>query len=257
MNLSTRARIEMGDNVLIGGFILTGSAPKNIVLRAMGPSLSLNGQPVAGRLANPALELHDGAGTLLASNDDWMTSAQKQQIIDLGLAPPNALESGLLTSLQPGSYTAIVRGVGGAAGIGVVELYDVDANKPVNAANISSRARVQSGDNVLIGGFIVGGNQTQRMLLRAIGPSLAANHVSGALADPMLELHNASGAVIASNDDWRAAQETEIEATGIAPVDDKESAIVATLAPGNYTAIVRGAANSTGIGLVEVYRLDP
>lgn len=257
VNLSTRARIETGDNVLIGGFILTGSAPKNIVLRAMGPSLSVNGQPVAGRLANPVLELHDGAGTLLASNDDWMTGTQKQQIINLGLAPPNALESAILTSLQPGSYTAIVRGVGATAGIGLVELYDVDADKPVNAANISSRARVQSSDNVLIGGFIVGGNQTQRVLLRAIGPSLAVNHVAGALADPRLELHNASGAAIVSNDDWRSTQETEIQATGIAPMDDKESAIVATLAPGNYTAIVRGAANSTGVGLVEVYRLSP
>ena len=254
LNLSTRARIDTGDNVLIGGFILTGSALKNIVLRALGPSLNVNGQPLAGRLANPTLELRNSAGNLIASNDNWMTSAQSQQIMNLGLAPPNAQESALLASLAPGSYTAIVRGVG-VGGVGLVELYDVDQMKPANAVNISSRGRVQTGDNIVIAGFIVGGNQSRRVILRALGPSLAARGITETLANPTLELHNSSGALIASNDNWRSDQEAEIIATGIPPTNDNESAIIRTLAPGRYTAIVRGVNNSTGVALVEVYQL--
>ena len=256
LNLSTRARIDTGENVLIGGFILTGSAPKNIVLRALGPSLNVNGQPIAGQLADPTLELRNSAGDLIASNDNWMTSAQHQQIMNLGLAPPNAKESALLALLQPGSYTAIVRGVGGT-GIGLVELYDVDQAKPGNAVNISSRGRVQTGDNVVIAGFIVGGNQSRRVIVRALGPSLTAQGIVGALGNPTLELHNSSGAVIASNDNWRSNQQAEIIATGIPPTNNNESAIVAMLAPGSYTAIVRGVNNSTGVALVEVYQLSP
>jgi hypothetical protein len=255
LNLSTRARVETGSNVLIGGFILNGSAPKNMVVRAIGPSLSFRGQPIPGRLANPTLELRNSAGQLVASNDDWMTSPQRQQIVNSGLAPTNSLESALFVSLQPGPYTAIVRGVGGGTGIGLVELFDVDQTKPANAVNISSRGRVLTGDNVMIGGFIIGGNQAQRVIVRAIGPSLTGHGVPGALQDPILSLHNSSGATIASNNNWRSTQQSEINATGLAPTNDNESAIVRTLAPGAYTAIVRGANNSTGVALVEVYRL--
>jgi glucose/arabinose dehydrogenase len=254
LNLSTRARVETGENVLIAGFILTGSTPKNIVLRALGPSLSVAGQPVAGRLANPTLELRNSAGVLIASNDDWMASAQQQQIMNLGLAPANAQESALLASLPPGSYSAIVRGVGGV-GIGLVELYDVERNKPANAVNISSRGRVQTGDNVVIAGFIVGGNQARRLILRALGPSLTPHGISGALANPTLELRDSSGRLIAANDNWRSNQQAEISATGLAPSNNNESAIVRTLAPGSYSAIVRGVNNSTGVALVEVYQL--
>ena len=256
LNLSTRARIDTGENVLIGGFILTGSAPKNIVLRALGPSLNVNGQPLAGRLPNPTLELRGSAGNLISANDNWMTGAQRQQIMSLGLAPPNAQESALLASLQPGSYTAVVRGVGGS-GIGLVELYDVDRTKPANAVNISSRGRVQTGDNVMIAGFVIGGNQSRRVIVRALGPSLTVRGIAGALGNPTLELRNSAGALIAANDNWRSNQQAEINATGIPPTNDNESAIVATLASGNYTAIVRGVNNSTGVALVEVYQLPP
>ncbi len=256
VNLATRARVDTGENVLIGGFIITGSAPKNVVLRALGPSLNVQGQPLAGRLANPTLELHDSAGSLISSNDDWMTSAQHQQIMNLGLAPPNAQESALLASLPPGSYTAIVRGVGGV-GIGLVELYDVDQPTPANAVNISSRGRVQTGDNVMIAGFIVGGNQSRRVIVRALGPSLTARGIAGALGNPTLELRNSAGALIAANDNWRSDQESEITATGLSPTNNSESAIVRTLAPGGYTAIVRGVNNSSGVALVEVYQLGP
>ncbi len=254
LNLSTRARIDTGENVLIAGFILTGSAPKNLVLRALGPSLNVNGQPLAGRLANPKLELHNSAGTLLATNDNWMTSAQRQQIMNLGLAPSSSLESALFASLQPGSYSAIVRGVS-STGIGLAELYDVDQTKPANAVNISSRARVQTGNNVMIAGFIIGGNQSRKVILRALGPSLTAKGIAGALADPTLELHNSFGALVAQNNNWRSNQEAEINATGIPPTNDNESAIVAILPPGRYSAIVRGVNNSSGVALVEVYQI--
>lgn len=257
VNLSTRARVQTGDNVVIAGFILTGSAPKNIVVRGIGPSLRANGQPVPGRLANPALSLFDADGGLLGANDDWNTSPQRQQLIDLGLAPSNARESAGLLSLQPGAYTAVLSGVDNESGIGLVELYDVQQGAPANAVNISTRARVQADDNVMIGGFIVGGSQVQRLIVRAIGPSLSRQGIDGVLQNPTLEVVNSSGTAIATNDNWRTDQEGDISATGLAPTNDAESAIVGSVSPGNYTAIVRGAGEATGVGLVEVYRLEP
>jgi hypothetical protein len=242
---------------LIGGFIVTGSTPKNFVLRALGPSLNVRGVPIVGRLTNPLLELHDGAGALLTSNDDWMTSPQRQQIINQHLQPPDSRESALFASLQPGTYTAIVRGVANTSGIGLVELYDVDQGKAANAINISARGRVRTADNVMIAGFALGGNQSRNVLLRALGPSLTSYGVSGVLQNPTLELHNASGALIVFNDNWRTNQEAAIIATGLAPTNNNESAIVGVLAPGNYTAVVRGANNSIGIALAEVYQVPP
>jgi len=257
LNLSTRARVETGDGVLIGGFIVTGSAPKNFVLRALGPSLNVGGQPISGRLTNPILELHDGSGALITSNDDWMTSPLRQQIINQHLQPPDSRESALFASLQPGAYTAIMRGVGNTSGIGLVEIYDVDQAKPANAINISARGRVRTGDNVMIAGFALGGNQSRDVLLRALGPSLTTHGITGVLQNPTLELHNSSGALIAFNDNWRTNQEAAIDATGLAPTNNNESAIFGILAPGNYTAVVRGANNSIGIALAEVYQVPP
>ncbi|HSP45338.1 MAG TPA: PQQ-dependent sugar dehydrogenase [Chthoniobacterales bacterium] len=256
VNLATRMRVQTGDNVLIGGFILTGSAPKKVILRAIGPSLTVNNQPLPGRLADPTLTLFDGAGSPLFTNDDWMNSSQKQQIIDSTVPPGDPKESAIVATLQPGNYTAIMSGSGSAAGIGVVELYDLDQSAPANPANIATRGFVESGDNVMIGGFIVGGSQNRTVLVRAIGPSLTAVGVPNALQDPMLELHDASGATLASNDSWKSNQQTQITATGLAPSDDREAAILSSpLAPGNYTAIVRGSGNTTGVALVEIYQL--
>jgi glucose/arabinose dehydrogenase len=256
VNLATRLRVQAGDNVLIGGFILTGSAPKKVILRAIGPSLTANNQPLPGRLSDPTLTLFDGTGNPLDTNDDWMDSPQKQQIIDSTIAPTDPKESAIVATLQPGNYTAIVSGVGGVTGIGVVELYDLDQSAPANPANISTRGFVQTGDNVMIGGFIVGGSQNRTVLARAIGPSLTAAGVPNALQDPMLELHNSSGTTLASNDSWKSDERTQITATGLAPSDDREAAILsAPLAPGNYTAIVRGSGNTTGVALVEIYQL--
>ena len=247
-NISTRLRVETGDNVLIGGFIITGMEPKKVMLRAIGPSL-----PLAGALANPILELRNGAGTLVARNDNWMNAPNRQEIIDSTIAPTKDLESAILRSLDPGSYTAIVSGVNGATGIGLVEAYDLDLPADSILANISTRGLVQTGDDVMIGGIIILGTDAQQVLLRAIGPSLP---VAGKLADPTLELHDKDGSTIASNDDWRSDQEADIIATTIPPTKNAESAILMTLTPDSYTAIVRGKDNTTGVALVEAYQLD-
>jgi uncharacterized delta-60 repeat protein len=247
-NISTRLRVETGDNVLIGGFIITGSQPKKVLMRAIGPSL-----PLAGLLANPTLELHDGAGTLITSNDNWMDAPNKQEIIDSTIQPTNDLESAILMTLEPGLYTAIVRGANDTTGIALVEAYDLDLTADSILANISTRGLVQTADNVMIGGIIIVGTDAQEVLLRAIGPSLP---VAGALADPTLELHDKDGVTIASNDDWRRDQEADIMATMIPPTDDAESAILMTLTPDAYTAIVRGKDDTTGIALFEAYQLD-
>ena len=247
-NISTRGVVETGENVLIGGFIVTGTQPKKVMVRAIGPSL-----PLVGVLADPNLELHNGAGTLIANNDNWVDAPNKQEIIDSTIPPTNDFESAILTSLDPGPYTAIVSGVNNTAGIALVEDYDLDNAVDSELANISTRGLVQTGDNVLIGGFIVAGYNAEKVIVRAIGPSLP---VAGTLADPTLELHDANGVILASNDNWRDTQEAEIIATTIPPNDDAESAIVQTLAPAAYTAIVRGMNGTSGVALVEVYNLE-
>jgi hypothetical protein len=248
-NISSRAVVQTGDNVLIGGFIITGTQPKKVILRAIGPSLNL-----PGKLSNPVLELYNST-QLVTSNDDWGSAPNVQEIIDTTIAPTNPLESAILMSLSPGSYTAIVRGAGGATGIGVVEAYDLDRTVNSRLANISTRAAVQTGDNVLIGGFIVLGPDSLKVIIRAIGLSLSGipNH----MLDPMIELHDVNGATLATNDNWRSTQEATIIATGIPPSNDAEAAIVRTLVPGNYTAIVSGVNNTSGVAVVEVYGLLP
>jgi Fibronectin type III domain len=246
-NISTRTLVKIGDQVLIGGFIVTGTQPKKVIVRAIGPSL-----PLTGLLMNPFLELHDSSGALLVSNDNWRTD-QEQEIMATGLAPSNDNESAIVMTLDPGSYTAIVSGVNGGTGIALVEVYDLDQLVDSKLANISTRGLVATGDNVLIGGFIVLGNNEANVLLRAVGPSLP---LAGSLADPTMELHDSNGATLTSNDNWRSDQESEILATGLPPNDDSESAILTTLLPGSYTAIVRGANDTTGVALVEVYQLD-
>jgi NHL repeat len=266
LNISTRMRVLQADKVLIAGFIITGSDQKKLIIRGLGPSLSNSG--VQGALADPVLELHNSAGNLVATNNNWKDT-QQTEIEATTIPPTNDLESAIVTTLPPGTYTAILRGrntgefgVPGNApdptGIGLVEVYDLAQSAHSTLANISTRGFVDTGDNVMIGGLIVGGGNTggtDKSVVRAIGPSLSAAGVSGALQDPTLELHDANGTTIAFNDNWKDSQQSEIQATGIPPNDDRESAIVATLSAGNYTAVVRGKNNSTGIGLVEVYNL--
>jgi hypothetical protein len=257
MNVSTRLKIGVSDNVLIGGFIIRGSQPKKLILRAIGPSLTAWGMPNA--LADPVLELHDSSGGVIASDNDWQTGGQIAEIQASGMAPASSAESAIVVTLSPGNYTAVVSGVGGGQGIGLVEAYEFDGNN-TRFINISTRGRVGTVDETMIGGFIVQGGAAKRVIVRALGPSLAGgpSPVVNALADPFLELHDGNGNALAVNDDWsNGSQAAEIVATGLPPVNNSESAIVRTLGPGNYTAVVRGMNNTAGVGLVEVYDLDP
>ncbi len=247
-NISTRGRVETSDNALIGGFIITGTQPKTVVVRAIGPSLS-----VPGALLDPVIEVHGPTGELLGSNDNWGDDPNKQHVIDSGLAPSNELESALWGVINPGTYTVVVRGRNDTTGISVFEAYDLDQTVDSQLANVSTRGLVQTGDNVLIGGVIVLGQNARKVIVRAIGPSLS---ITGRLEDPALELHDSNGALIVANDNWRSDQEAEIIATTIPPSNNLESAIVRSLAPGNYTAVVRGTNNATGIAVVEAYALD-
>jgi len=248
-NISTRLRVETADNVLIGGFIVTGTQPKSVIMRAIGPSL-----PVPGALADPILELHGPGGFSTITNDNWR-SDQEAQIMASTVPPSNDLESAIVADLPANgsAYTAILSGVNGTTGVGLVEAYDLDSAADSKLANISTRGLVQTGVDVLIGGFIIVGQNPMRVMVRAIGPSL---NVPGPLPDPTLELRNGDGALIGSNDNWRSDQEAEIIATTIQPSNDLESALVQYLAPGSYTAVVHGVENATGVGLVEAYALD-
>ena len=252
LNIATRMKVETGDNVLIGGLIVSGTDPKRVIIRAIGPSLS---QVLDGALADPVLELYQG-DTLLASNDNWQES-QQAEIEATTIPPTDESESAIVYDLAPGSYTAVMSGKDGGTGIGVIEAYDLDQAANSKLANISSRGFVQSGDDVMIGGLIAGGNggADTRVLIRAIGPSLASAGIADALQDPTLELRDANGELLIENDNWQGFQQGEIEATTIPPANAAESAIVATLLPGNYTAIVRGKNDTSGVGVVEVYNL--
>jgi len=247
--------VQSGDNVGIGGFIITGTAPKHVLLRGIGPSLTQSGVPNA--LADPVLELH-GPGTFVTIRDDnWRDDpVQEAAIIATGIAPTNDLEAAIDTTLNPGAYTAIVSGKNNTVGVGLVEVYDLSLAVPAKLANISTRASVSTGDNIVIAGFILG-NQSgnDRIVVRGIGPSLTAAGVQNALANPTLELRNGNGVVVASNNDWQddPAQAAELTAAGLAPTNNLESGIAATLTPGLYTALLAGQNNGTGVGLVEVY----
>jgi hypothetical protein len=265
-NIATRERVLDGENVLIGGFIVTGGEPKKVLIRGIGPSTGLN-----GALGNPRLELRDSANQLVSSNDDWKINdqtgqSQQAEIEATTIAPQNDQESAILVTLPAGSsaYTAILRGKSGGTGVGLVEVYDLSPDAGSQLANISTRGFVDVGQNVLIGGIIIGpaSLQNTRIAIRAIGPSLTQVGISNALADPTLELHDSNGALIRTNDNWKTddqtgqSQEAEIRATEVPPSNGLESAIVSTLSPGQYTAIVAGKGGGTGVGLVEVYNLQ-
>jgi hypothetical protein len=289
-NISTRSFVQTGDNVMIGGFIVEGTQSKRVILRAIGPELSQYG--VSNFLANPTLELHNGNGTLIASNNDWqqtiiggiITSDQVSEILGSGHAPGDPSESAIIANLPPGRYTAIVRGatptptptptssatptptatpVNNTTGVALVEAYDLSPSLHSILGNISTRSFVQTGDEVMIGGFIVQGTQPKNVIIRAVGPELSQFGVPNPLANPTLELHKGN-ALIASNDNWQHTiiggiitqdQVQDIQNSGHAPTDASESAIIANLPPGNYTAVVRGVNNATGVALVEVYDL--
>ncbi len=255
INISTRARVETNDRVLIAGFVLGGSAAKRVIVRAIGPDLANFG--VTAVLSNPQLALFNAQGQQLSGDDDWKTGGQMNEIVAANLAPHNDLEAALIATLAPGAYTAIVSGVGGGQGVALVEVYDLDIpNQAVHLINLSTRGVVGAGENVLIGGIAIRGDAPRRVIIRAIGPDLANFGVAGALGDPTLTVFDDRSQVVATNDNWKTGgQMAEIVATGLAPRDERESAIIATLSPGNYTAIVAGVAGATGVALVEAYEL--
>jgi PKD repeat protein len=253
INLSTRMRVQTGDSVGIGGFIITGTVPKHVLLRAIGPSLA----GVPNPLADPVMELHGPDGFVTITNDNWR-SDQEAAIIATGIPPTNDLEAAIDATLSPGAYSAVVSGKNNSSGVGLVEVYDLSQSVPAKLANISTRAFVATGDNVVIAGFILGNNPgDDRIVTRGIGPSLAAAGVPNVLADPTLELRDNNGALVFSNNDWQddQGQAAELIAAGLAPTNPMESGIVATLPPGLYTALLAGLNNGSGIGLVEVYDL--
>lgn len=254
LNISTRMQVLTEDRVLIGGFIITGNDPKEVVLRAIGPSLAAFG--IADPLADPVLELRAADGSLITMNDNWKDT-QQSEIEASGFMPSNDLESVILRTLDPASYTAIVSGKNGGTGVGLVEGYDLDTTADSQLANISTRGFVDTGSNVMIGGFILGGGGgSATVVIRAVGPSLTQFGVADALADPTLELRNGDGTLVQDNDNWNDTEnKTELVATGLQPGDDLESAIFASLPAGAYTAIVAGKNGTAGVGLVEVYRL--
>jgi hypothetical protein len=252
--------VGTGNDVLISGFINSGTAAKKVILRALGPSLQQSG--INDPLANPVLELHAGDGSLITTNNNWRDNTAQDQL-DLTnnqLAPPNDLESAIVRTLQPGTYTAVVKGQSDGTGVGLVEVYDVERASASRLANISGRASVQTGTNVLISGFIVGHNiGAASVIVRGIGPSLLQSGVTTPLLDPTLELRDNNGALVIGNDNWQdnAGQAEQISASGLAPANPLESAVATNLLPGTYTAIVAGKDGGTGVGLVEVYNTLP
>jgi hypothetical protein len=260
-NLSSRGNVGTGDNVMIAGFIPSSGSAKTLLIRALGPSLDL-----PGALADPKLDVFSGQDPLFnsATNDDWRDS-QEAEILATGLAPADDREAALIYTTNaspfvPPGFTAIVSGADGGSGFATVEVYDLDPpfqiNGPADLINLSTRGAIGTGDDVLIGGIILRGDAAQPLVVRGIGPDLTAAGVAGAIENPMLNVYDSDGNLLAANDDWRSDQESDITATGLAPADDQDAALLITLSPGSYTAIVSGADDSTGIGLVEFYRLE-
>ena len=247
-NISTRLAVGTADNVLIAGFIVTGSQQKRILLRGLGPTL-----PVSENLADPTLELHDSSGAIVAANDYWRDT-QQDELQATTIPPRNDYEAAIVRSLAPGAYTVILAGRGETTGVGLVEAYDLDLTVDSKLANISTRGFVDQGDNVLIGGTIIVGSGTTNVLFRAIGPSLSS--IPNRLQDTTLELHDSQGSILASNNDWQDSQKAEIEATTIPPPDPREAAILYQFSPGAYTAVVRGKDNTTGVAVIEAYQLN-
>jgi phospholipase/lecithinase/hemolysin len=252
-NISTRGMAGTGENVLIGGFIVTGSDSKKVLVRAIGPSLTSFG--ISGVLADPTVTIYDTNHAIVATNDNWKSN-QQAEIQATGLAPQNDLESAVIVTLPPGSYTAIVSGNNGGTGIALAEVYDLDPAANSTLYNVSTRGFVGTGDNVLIGGLVINSGEPPVIVLRAIGPSLGSLGIVNPLQDPIIQLFDGNGALIAQNDNWHDATPTAVKATLLPPTDDREAVLVASLDPGKYTAIVSGKNGTTGVALVEAYRLQ-
>lgn len=252
-NLATRLFVDTGERVGIVGFIVTGDVPKKVLVRGLGPSLTAKNVP--GVLANPTVTLFDEAGNVLGANDDWKQSPQATEIMNTGIPPQHDLESAIIASLAPGQYTAVLAGNNNTTGNGLIEVYDLESGTTSTLGNLSTRGFVGTGDNVMIGGLIIKDGESAIVVVRAIGPTLSSSNIAEPLLDPTLELFDVNGTPLDSNDNWKDGQPQAVSATELAPADNRESVIVAFLPPGNYTAVVRGKADTTGVALVETYRI--
>lgn len=253
VNLATRVFVDTGERVAIAGFIVTGDISKKVLIRGIGPSLTENGVPAP--LANPTLTLFDSSGNVTMTNDDWKNSPDATEIMNTGIAPKNDRESAIIANLPPGNYTVALAGKDGGTGNGLVEVYDLASGSSSALGNVSTRGFVGAGDNVMIGGVIIGSGENPIVVLRAMGPTLGTVGIAGPLLDPTLDLYDQNGVLLASNDNWKQGQPQPVIATQLAPGDDREAVIVAFAPPGNYTAVVRGKNNTTGVALVEAYRV--
>jgi hypothetical protein len=251
--------VQTGDNVGIGGFIITGTTPKHVIIRALGPSLTRFG--IVDVLEDPVLELHGPDGFVTVIDDNWQDDpAQRAAIIADGIPPTNTLESAIDATLNPGAYTAIVSGKNGTSGVALVEVYDLNQGVDSKLADISTSAFVGTADNIVIAGFVIsGGSASDNVVVRGLGPSLSGFGLSSVLSDPTLQLRDTNGTLLISDNDWQddTVQAAQITADGLAPTNDREAALAATLPPGLYTALLAGLNNVTGIGIVEVYDLGP
>jgi phospholipase/lecithinase/hemolysin len=253
LNIATRLFVDTGERVPIVGFIVTGDTSKRVLLRGIGPSLAANGVP--NPLADPTLTLFDGAGKELRTNNNWRDS-QAQEIMGTGIPPQNDLESAIVATLSPGPYTAVLAGLGGTTGNGLVEVYDLEPAANSTLANVSTRGFAGAGDDAMIAGVIIGSGELPIVVVRVLGPTLTSAGIGDPLLDPTIELHDGEGTLIGFNDDWKDGQTQSLFATQLNPSNDREAAVVAFLAPGSYTAVVRGTAGTTGVALVEAYRIQ-
>jgi hypothetical protein len=249
--------VETGEGVMIGGFIITGNEPKRVMIRGIGPSMTSVG--VLGAVADPVLRLFGSNGSTIAVNDNWQDT-QRSEIEQTGLQPADLRESAIVATLAPAAYTAAVVNADGSNGVGLIEIYDLTAASNGKLANISTRGTVRTAENVMIGGFILGGTSINpaKVVVRALGPSLGQAGIGGPLANPTLSLFNGNGQMVGLNDNWAddANQAAQLQALNLAPQNPAESAMVATLPPGQYTAVVAGQGGGTGIGLIEVYSVQ-
>jgi phospholipase/lecithinase/hemolysin len=253
-NVSTRLAIASDDEALIGGFTISGPIAKKVVIRAVGIDLDKSGTSHA--IPDAMLRIVDDRGVTMAANDEWR-SGQEQEIVDMNLAPSSDHDAAIIITLPPGSYTAVAGAKENQVGVAVIEVYDMDGSGSSSTLqNISTRGLVGSGSGVMIGGFILRGNSVGNVVMRAIGPTLISYGITTPLLDPILELYNADGVAITANDDWRTGQQDEIERQGLAPANDREAAISVSLNPGRYTAVVRGAGDTTGVAVFEAYHVE-
>jgi hypothetical protein len=259
-NLSTRGYVGTGDSVMIAGFIVSGTGTTTVTIRALGPTIAAAPYNVAGTITDPVLTIVDGAGQVVASNDNWGDFTASSDIQAGGRAPSGPSEAVVQISVTQGNYTAIVTGAGGATGVSLVEVYDEGTGgDSIELSNLSTRGYVGTGDSVMIAGFIVGGDtgSSSTVTVRALGPTIAAApyNVAGTITDPVLTLVDGSGQVFATVDNWESSTSASaVTASSRNPVNAVESAHQFSVSPGNYTAIVTGAGGNTGVSLVEVYK---